>query len=70
MADWLDEIEDEQADELLLDDDESGVVITSPEIQPGLYEHFKVAADKGQSLLRVDKFLVARIEGTTRNRIQ
>ena len=70
MADWLDEIEDEQADELLMDDDESGVVITSPEIQPGLYEHFKVTADKGQSLLRVDKFLVARIVGATRNRIQ
>ena len=27
-----------------------------------LYEHFRFVADKGQQLLRVDKFLVARIE--------
>ncbi|WP_129713702.1 RluA family pseudouridine synthase [Pedobacter sp. SYP-B3415] len=35
-----------------------------------LYEHFKVVADKGQSLLRLDKFLVQRIENASRNRIQ
>ena len=35
-----------------------------------LYEHFKVVADKGQSLLRVDKFLIQRIENASRNRIQ
>lgn len=70
MADFIDEIDEEQVDDMLLDDDESAAVITSPEISPGLYEHFKVTADKGQSLLRVDKFLVARLEGTTRNRIQ
>lgn len=73
MADFIEEIEDfddDQADELLVDEDESAAVITSPEIAPGLYEHFKVVADKGQSLLRVDKFLVARMENTTRNRIQ
>ncbi|MBQ7824530.1 MAG: RluA family pseudouridine synthase [Bacteroidaceae bacterium] len=34
------------------------------------YEHFKFIADKGQGLLRVDKFLVLRIEGISRNRIQ
>ena len=36
----------------------------------GLYEHFRFVADKGQQLLRVDKFLVARIEKSSRNRIQ
>lgn len=36
----------------------------------GLYEHFRFIADKGQTLLRVDKFLVARIEKSSRNRIQ
>lgn len=36
----------------------------------GLYEHFRFVADKGQTLLRVDKFLVARIEKSSRNRIQ
>jgi len=35
-----------------------------------LFEHFRFVADKGQSLLRVDKFILARIEGTSRNRIQ
>ena len=35
-----------------------------------LYEHFHFTADKGQQLLRVDKFLVARMEKTSRNRIQ
>lgn len=35
-----------------------------------LYEHFRFVADKGQALLRVDKFLVARIEKSSRNRIQ
>ena len=36
----------------------------------GLYEHFRFVADKGQALLRVDKFLVARLEKSSRNRIQ
>lgn len=35
-----------------------------------LYEHFRFEADKGQALLRIDKFLVARMEKTSRNRIQ
>lgn len=34
------------------------------------YEHFRFVADKGQKLLRVDKFLVERMEKTSRNRIQ
>lgn len=35
-----------------------------------MYEHFRFVADKGQQLLRVDKFLVERMEKTSRNRIQ
>lgn len=35
-----------------------------------LWEHYRFVADKGQELLRVDKFLVARIAGTSRNRVQ
>lgn len=35
-----------------------------------MFEHFRFVADKGQQLLRVDKFLVARMERTSRNRIQ
>ena len=35
-----------------------------------LYEHLRVVVDKGQSLLRIDKFLMYRIENASRNRIQ
>ncbi|MDR2791192.1 MAG: RluA family pseudouridine synthase [Tannerellaceae bacterium] len=35
-----------------------------------LYEHFRFTADRGQGLLRVDKFLADRLPGATRNRIQ
>ena len=35
-----------------------------------LYEHFRVVADKGQSLLRVDKFLSEHLMHASRNRIQ
>lgn len=35
-----------------------------------LYEHFRFVADKGQQLLRVDKFLVQRLEKSSRNRVQ
>ncbi|MDK7675922.1 RluA family pseudouridine synthase [Weeksella virosa] len=35
-----------------------------------LYEHFSITVDKGQSLLRIDKFLMIRIENATRNKIQ
>lgn len=36
----------------------------------GLYEHFRFEADPGQKPIRIDKFLVDRIEGTSRNRVQ
>ncbi len=35
-----------------------------------LYEHLRINVDKGQSLLRLDKFLMHRIENASRNRIQ
>ena len=35
-----------------------------------LFEHHHFVADAGQTLLRVDKFLLARIENTSRNKIQ
>ena len=35
-----------------------------------LYEHFRFVADKGQQLLRVDKFLVERLQNSSRNRVQ
>ncbi|MFM6975808.1 MAG: RluA family pseudouridine synthase [Sphingobacteriaceae bacterium] len=35
-----------------------------------LYEHLRIVVDKGQSLLRIDKFLMSRVENASRNRIQ
>ncbi|HTD40476.1 MAG TPA: RluA family pseudouridine synthase [Mucilaginibacter sp.] len=35
-----------------------------------LYEHLRIMVDKGQSLLRIDKFLMHRVENASRNRIQ
>lgn len=35
-----------------------------------LFEHFSITVDKGQKMLRVDKFLTARMENTSRARIQ
>ena len=35
-----------------------------------LYEHYRYVADKGQQPLRVDKYLMNRIENATRNKIQ
>lgn len=48
------------SEELLINDDN----------ERELYEHFRFVADKGQTLLRVDKFLVTRMENASRNRIQ
>ncbi len=52
---------------------ESGAAPVSVPSEDGreLYEHFRFVADKGQQLLRVDKFLVAHMPKTSsRNRIQ
>ncbi len=35
-----------------------------------LYEHFRVVVDKGQSLLRIDRFLSDKLLNASRNRIQ
>ncbi|MDZ4807545.1 MAG: RluA family pseudouridine synthase [Bacteroidota bacterium] len=45
----------------------------NPDIQESndeLYERFSIIIDKGQDQLRIDKFLVNRIEGATRNKVQ
>ena len=63
MDEFLDEMDDEQVDDLLQPEE-------GEDKAPQLYEHFRFVADRGQSLLRVDKFLVDRMFGATRNRIQ
>jgi 23S rRNA pseudouridine1911/1915/1917 synthase len=42
----------------------------SREEDQDLYEHYRFTADKGQGLLRIDKFLMVRIENASRNKIQ
>jgi len=47
--------------------------INNSEVQDNndeLFERFTITIDKGQDPLRIDKFLVNRIEGATRNKIQ
>ena len=48
----------------------SDEIILTDDNERELYEHFRFVADKGQTLLRVDKFLVTRMENASRNRIQ
>ena len=56
-----DEIDGIEADGVDEDESQAG---------DGLYEHFRFVADKGQKLLRVDKFLTERLSGSSRNRVQ
>lgn len=44
--------------------------IDTPDNNDELYERFSIVIDKGQEPLRIDKFLVNRIEGATRNKVQ
>lgn len=55
---------EELADDVELDDIEP-----SPE-EVQLYEHFRVTVDKGQDLVRVDKYLFDKLTNVSRNRIQ
>ncbi len=38
--------------------------------EDALFEHHRIVVDKGQALLRIDKFLMARLANATRTRIQ
>lgn len=59
------------ADEEIYETEESDEDI---ELTPGgeaqLYEHFRFTADKGQSMIRIDKYLSDKLEHISRNRIQ
>ena len=35
-----------------------------------LFEHYRIVADPGQALLRIDKFLMARLPNVTRTKVQ
>lgn len=55
---------DENYDELSEEDKEL------EEENEEMYEHYKFIADKGQEVLRIDKFLLDRVPNTSRNKIQ
>src|SRR5215216_2771369 len=44
--------------------------IEQPESNDVLFQRFQFTADKGQEPYRIDKFLMNRIEGATRNKLQ
>lgn len=50
--------------------DNAAADILDGEDNAQLYEHYRVVADRGQQLMRVDKFLIEHLPGTSRNRIQ
>lgn len=43
---------------------------SSEEENTELFEHYRIVVDKGQTLMRVDKFLQGRLENISRNRVQ
>lgn len=52
----------------ILAEDENNLI--NEEEEQDLYEHYRFVVDKGQGLLRIDKYLMIRIENATRNKIQ
>lgn len=59
-------MKDEYEDPDLLNENEE----EEEDEQSGLYEHFNFSVDKGQGMLRIDKWLTNRMEKVSRNRIQ
>jgi 23S rRNA pseudouridine1911/1915/1917 synthase len=57
----IDDLEDDDANAPDLEDEESG---------DELYEHHRIIVDRGQELLRIDKFLHGRLRNTSRNKVQ
>jgi 23S rRNA pseudouridine1911/1915/1917 synthase len=65
MNDWVTQEAYPVEDELLLDEPPEDEADLEPR-----YEHFRYIADRKQSLLRIDKFLIDRMTNVSRNRIQ
>ena len=60
----LDTIFDPETDEEL--DEE----MSNAEDGQEMFEHFRLTADKGQSLMRVDKYLASHLENTSRHPVR
>ena len=46
------------------------ITTDNDELDEELFEHYKFVATKGQSILRIDKYLMHLLENATRNKIQ
>ena len=57
-----------QEEDFTLDDDD--LLEPSSDENAGEHEHWRIEVDKGQSIMRVDKFLMMHMGDTSRNRIQ
>lgn len=55
---------------MLPDETEDELTEDTSEGDGTLYEHFRVVADRGQQLMRIDKFLLDHLPDTSRNRLQ
>ena len=55
-------------DDIVTEDDLDDIEPVGDEAQ--LYEHFRVVVDRGQEMMRVDKYLFDRLTNASRNRIQ
>jgi 23S rRNA pseudouridine1911/1915/1917 synthase len=53
-----------------MSEEDFSLLVEDDNIQEELYEHFNFKVDKGQQMLRIDKFLMGRIENVTRNKLQ
>ncbi|MDR0414098.1 MAG: RluA family pseudouridine synthase [Prevotellaceae bacterium] len=53
-----------------LDIEEDSAAAAEDQEESGMYEHFCFTADKGQSVVRIDKFLTNRMEHVSRSRVQ
>ncbi|MBP7166858.1 MAG: RluA family pseudouridine synthase [Bacteroidia bacterium] len=59
-------VSDEELDDLLPE----GSQEAEEQEQDELFEHYRILVDKNQSLLRIDKFLINRLQNISRNRLQ
>ncbi|MCX6297247.1 MAG: RluA family pseudouridine synthase [Bacteroidetes bacterium] len=49
---------------------DEGIDVVEDNDDQELFEHLRVVVDKGQSLLRIDKFLISKTQNATRSKIQ
>ena len=67
---------DEEDTDLEIGDDETGgyedytYQMEEEGESAGLFEHYRITVDKGQTLIRIDRFLMDRLQNATRTKIQ